>query len=407
MADLRHVRSIRVSLWGQPVGMIVPAPARDYYAFRFEKSFLRSGIEIAPLMMPLRKEPYAFAELPRNEYGGLPPAFADSLPDAFGNMMIDRWMQQQGYAKSEVTVLNRLAYVGKRAMGALCYEPERGPGGRPTALEMRRLAEEVRLVQNGELIGKDEPDALREIIRLGSSAGGAQAKAVVGWNRATGEFLLGDRNLPEGFEHWIVKFTPVEYPWRGEREYACYLKAKAAGLNVSESVLYELDGLKHFMTKRFDRDGLRRHHVQTLSAMAHFPMSVPLANRTYEQLLATVDELGLGYASLEETFRRVAFNVCIDECDDHTRNFSFLLKEGGAWELAPAYDLTGSSFPPDDPWSAHGGQHQLSVNGKFSKITDDDLLKVADRFAIGTAPRVLKEVKDAVRGEGGFLVSGF
>ncbi len=157
---------------------------------------------------------------------------------------------------------------------------------------------------------------------------------------------------------------------------------------------YELDGRRHFMTKRFDRDGDRRHHLQTLSAMAHFPMVVPMEHRTYEQLLMTIDELGMAYEVREEAFRRIAFNVAINECDDHTRNFSFLLREGGEWELAPAYDLTGSDFPSDDPRSAHGGSHQLSVNGKFTHITDDDLLAVADRFAIGTAPKVLKKVRE-------------
>ena len=210
-------------------------------------------------------------------------------------------------------------------MGALTYEPERGPGGRPTALDMRRLVEEARLLVNGELAKMDEPDALREIVRVGSSAGGAQAKAVIGWNRATGEFMLGDRNLPEGFEHWIIKFTPEAYPWRGERESAHYLKARAAGIVMSESVLYELDGRRHFMTRRFDRDGTARHHLQTLSAMAHFPMAVPLEHRTYEQLLITADELGLGYGAREEIFRRIAFNVYANECDDHTKNFTFLL----------------------------------------------------------------------------------
>ena len=161
-------------------------------------------------------------------------------------------------------------------------------------------------------------------------------------------------------------------------------------------MLYELDGVEHFMTKRFDRDGKAHHHVQTLSAMAHFPMSVPKEFRTYEQYLATVDALHLGYEAMEQAFRRIAFNVGVGECDDHTKNFSFMLRGGGEWALAPAYDLTGSSFPSEDPWSAHGGCHQLSVNGKQSKITDDDLLAVADRFAIGTAPRVLSEVKSAL-----------
>ena len=397
MAAFKPVRRILVSLWGRPVGTIIPAPERGYYAFKYDRRFLSAGIEIAPLMMPVRAEPYVFLDLPRNEYEGLPPVFADSLPDSFGGALIDRWMVQRGYLRDEITPLDRLAYIGSRAMGALTYEPERGPGGRPTALDMRRLVEEARLLVNGELAKMDEPDALREIVRVGSSAGGAQAKAVIGWNRATGEFMLGDRNLPEGFEHWIIKFTPEAYPWRGEREYAHYLKARAAGIVMSESVLYELDGRRHFMTRRFDRDGTARHHLQTLSAMAHFPMAVPLEHRTYEQLLVTADELGLGYGAREEIFRRIAFNVYANECDDHTKNFTFLLREGGSWDLAPAYDLTGSDFPSEDPWSAHGGRHQLSVNGKFTGITDDDLLEVADRFAIGTGPKVLGFVKETMK----------
>lgn len=397
MAAFKPVRRILVSLWGRPVGTIIPAPERGYYAFKYDRRFLSAGIEIAPLMMPVRAEPYEFLDLPRNEYEGLPPVFADSLPDSFGGALIDRWMVQRGYLRDEITPLDRLAYIGSRAMGALTYEPERGPGGRPTALDMRRLVEEARLLVNGELAKMDEPDALREIVRVGSSAGGAQAKAVIGWNRATGEFMLGDRNLPEGFEHWIIKFTPEAYPWRGEREYAHYLKARAAGIVMSESVLYELDGRRHFMTRRFDRDGTARHHLQTLSAMAHFPMAVPLEHRTYEQLLITADELGLGYGAREEIFRRIVFNVYANECDDHTKNFTFLLREGDSWDLAPAYDLTGSDFPSEDPWSAHGGRHQLSVNGKFTGITDDDLLEVADRFAIGTGPKVLEFVKETMK----------
>lgn len=397
MAAFKPVRRILVSLWGRPVGTIIPAPERGYYAFKYDRGFLSAGIEIAPLMMPVRAEPYVFLDLPRNEYEGLPPVFADSLPDSFGGALIDRWMVQRGYLRDEITPLDRLAYIGSRAMGALTYEPERGPGGRPTALDMRRLVEEARLLVNGELAKMDEPDALREIVRVGSSAGGAQAKAVIGWNRATGEFMLGDRNLPEGFEHWIIKFTPEAYPWRGEREYAHYLKARAAGVAMSESVLYELDGRRHFMTRRFDRDGTARHHLQTLSAMAHFPMAVPIEHRAYEQLLITADELGLGYGAREEIFRRIVFNVYANECDDHTKNFTFLLREGGSWDLAPAYDLTGSDFPSEDPWSAHGGRHQLSVNGKFTGITDDDLLEVADRFAIGTGPKVLGFVKETMK----------
>lgn len=397
MAEFRHVKRVMVSLWGQQVGTIVSSGLREEtYAFQYERKFLKSGIEISPLMMPLRREPYAFGDLPRGDYAGLPPAFADSLPDAFGRGLIDRWLEGRGYVRSEITALDRLSYIGRRAIGALTYEPDHGPGGRPAAFEMRKLVDAARQAANGELADLDGAEALRAIIRIGSSVGGAQAKALVGWNRSTDQFLFGDRDLPEGFEHWIIKFTPKEYPWRGKTEFETYRKAREAGINISECALYELDGLGHFMTKRFDRDGLRHHHVLTLSAMAHFPMAVPVEFRTYEQYLATVDALHLGYEAMEEAFRRIVFNVGIDECDDHTKNFAFMLKEGGEWELAPAYDLTGSKFPSDDPWSAHGGRHQLSVNGKQSNITDDDLLEVADRFAIGTGARVLKEVKSAL-----------
>ena len=397
MSEFKHVGRVMVSLWGQRVGIIVPIGSRgETYAFQYDRNFLKSGLEIAPLMMPLRREPYAFADLPRSEYEGLPPAFADSLPDAFGRGLVDRWLTEKGCVRSEITALDRLAYIGRRAVGALTYEPDRGPGGRPAAFEMRNLVEAARRAANGELADLDGADALRAIIRIGSSVGGEQAKALVGWNRETGQFLFGDRDLPEGFEHWIIKFTPREYPWRGPTEYAMYQRARDAGVDMCESTLYELDGLGHFMTKRFDRDGSRHFHVQTLSAMAHFPMSVPLEFRTYEQYLATVDALHLGYEALEQAFRRIVFNVAVDECDDHTKNFSFMMKEDGVWRLAPAYDLTGSRFPSDDPWSAHGGRHQLSVNGRQSKITDDDLLQVADRFALGTAPRVIREVKAAL-----------
>ena len=394
MTAFCHVARINVSLWGQRIGTIVEAPQRGTYAFRFEKKFLTSGIEISPLMMPLRAEPYAFPDLPRAAYEGLPPIFADSLPDTFGTGLIDHWLREHGLSRDEITPLDRLAYLGRRTMGALTYEPDRGPGGRPTAVDMRALIESARRVMNGELAGSRGDDALREIIRLGSSAGGAQAKAVVGWNRATNAFLLGDRDLPEDYEHWIVKFTPPDYPWRGEAEYRHYELARAVGITMSESCLYELDGLKHFMTKRFDRDGSERHHLATLSAMAHLPAETPAEYRRYEQLFVTADELGLDYEAKEEIFRRMAFNVQTGEFDDHTKNFSFLLKKGGAWELAPAYDLTGSDFPSEDPWSAQAGVHQLSVNGKRKDITDDDLLAVADRFGIGTAKRVLKEVKN-------------
>lgn len=393
MRDPSHARRVLVSIWGKPVGTIIATENPRVFAFRYEKGFLTSGLEIAPIAMPIRREPYAFPELPFEEYEGLPPVFADSLPDAFGRGLINRYLSERGFSPQDIGPLDRLAYVGCRGMGALCYEPDRGPSGRTASLEMRRLVESARHAANGTLSELDGADALREIIRLGSSAGGAQAKAVVGWNRRNGKFVFGDRSLPEGFEHWIIKITPKEYPSRGEKEYETYRKAKACGIDMSESRLFDLDGIRHFMTKRFDRVGNERLHVATLSAMAHFPMSAPREFRTYEQYLTTIERLDLGYEAKEQAFRRVAFNVWADECDDHTKNFSFLMEPNGRWRLAPAYDLTGGGFPSGDPWSAHGTTHQLSVNGKFSSIADDDLLAFADRFAIGTAPKVLETMK--------------
>ncbi len=407
MRIFKHVARINVSLWGERVGTIVEAPRRGVYAFRYEKKFLKSGIEISPLMMPLREEPYVFGDLPRAAYQGLPPIFADSLPDAFGMGLVDHWLQTHGLHRDEITPLDRLAYLGRRTIGALTYEPDHGPGGRPTAVDMRELVESARMVLNGDLARAQGEDALREIIRLGSSAGGAQAKAVVGWNRSANKFLLGDRELPDGYEHWIIKFTPPDYPWRGEAEYAHYQQAVAAGVEMSESCLYKLDGINHFMTKRFDREGSIRHHVATLSALAHLPAETPMEYRRYEQLFITASELGLGYETLEQIFRRMAFNVLTGEFDDHTKNFSFRLRNpllqkfdatnDSTWELVPAYDLTGSNFPSDDPWSAQAGVHQLSVNGKRQDITDSDLLSVADRFGIGTAHRVLDEMQNAMK----------
>ena len=252
---------------------------------------------------------------------------------------------------------------------------------------------------NGRLSSMDGVEALREILRIGVSAGGGKAKAVVGWNRETGQFVAGDRELPEGFEHWIIKFTPPEYPYRGECEYRVNRLAEKCGIEVGECRLYELDGLKHFMTKRFDRgpSGVR-HHLQTLGAIAHLPPEgSAMRCYSYDHLFMTIERLGLGYEAMEQMFARMVFNVYADESDDHTKNFSFLMKRDGKWTLAPAYDLNGGA-PPEaeaafDPWCGWHDQHAIAVNGKQSHITDDDLLAVGDRFAVGTARKVLEEIK--------------
>jgi len=396
------VQVLGVYLWGRRVGALAPS-GNGYYAFEYDPEFLRSGIEIAPILMPLRGGvgPYVFTDVNRSEFMGLPPVFADSLPDAFGNGLINEYMRRNGIPWEQITPLDRLAYVGSRGMGALTYEPERGPrASRPFAMDMRKLVEEARYAMNGQLAKLPESDAIRMILRVGTSAGGGKAKAVIGWNRTTGQFIAGDRDLPEGFEAWLIKFTPSEYPYRGPCEYAVYEKARAAGVEMCESVLYEVDGLKHFMTKRFDREGTARHHIQTLSAMRGLPLDAAGSRYSYDQLFMTAEDLQMDYEAREQLFRRMAFAVHVDESDDHAKNASFLLKEGGRWELSPAYDITGGA-PPEaeevgDSWCGWHDFHAMLINGKQSGITDDDLLTVADRFGIGTAKRVLAEVKEGL-----------
>jgi serine/threonine-protein kinase HipA len=360
-------------------------------------------------MMPLAAaaEPFVFTDLPEATYRRLPGLLADALPDDFGNALIDAWMAREGVGKSEITSLDRLAYMGKRGMGALEFKPALGPKASPpgTAIELSRLVESARRAVQGRIdTDADAQAALAQIIQVGTSAGGARAKAVVAWNQATGEIRAGQFDVQAGFEHWLIKLDGVGVDERlgvsqdyGRIEYAYHLMARAAGIAMSPCRLLEEHGRAHFMTRRFDREGNAKHHVQTLCGLAHLDYRQK-ATHDVSQLLLTIERLGLGYGAKEEAFRRMAFNVAAANCDDHPKNVSFLLREGGAWELAPAYDVT-HAYNPKGEWTY---QHLMSVNGKFAAITRVDLLTVADRFAIGTAPDVLQQVHEAVSGWAGF-----
>lgn len=394
------VKAVSVFLWGRRVGVIAGMPD-GRCAFEYDPDFRRAGPEISPIAMPLSKAVYSADEfeVPRRSLHGLPGVFADSLPDSFGNRLVRKWMESRGINVETVSPLDRLSYVGVRGMGALTYEPQARPDkAEPTVLDMRRLAQESHLALNARIDGLSADESLREIIRVGTSAGGAQAKAVVGWNSESDSFLAGDADLPEGFGHWILKFAPRGDPDLGEREFAVYKTALAAGIEMCESRLVDLEGRRHFMTKRFDRDGNRRLHVQTLCALQHLPPGSPRELCSYDVLFDTAEALGLRYEEKEELFRRMAFNVYNREMDDHTKNFSFLMMEDGRWRLAPAYDLTGCHFSAvdsqSDDWQ---NQHALSVNGKFSRINDDDILAVGEKYAIGTAPKILSVVRDVFR----------
>ena len=400
MLMFSHVKAIEVSIWGRHVGMIAPKTA-THYRFEYDDAFLHSGVEIAPFELPLGAGEFSFLDRPASAFYGLPAVFADSLPDSFGNSVIDAWMEQQNVMRSSVTALDRLAYVGSRAIGALEYAPQRGPRrDMKLALKMKGIVEQSRLILNHRVEHMSGPAALKEIFRVGTSAGGAQAKAVVGWNPATDQFCIPCENMPEGFEHWIVKITPDERPYLGVAEYRTYELARACSVDISDSRLYELDGVSHFMTRRFDRDGARRHHVQTFRAMRALPPDVSLEMNSYGQLFETIVALNLGYDALEQMFRRMAFNVYSDETDDHSKNFSFMLKEGEGWRLAPAYDLTGGVPPEaseDDVRRSWTNCHAMSINGKQSNITDDDLLEVAARYSIGSAESIVEEIKEVFK----------
>ena len=401
-ARYKHVDVIDVHLWGKRVGAVALDPTYGFYVFSYTPEFRATGIEPAPLQMPTGRGPiFLFTDLPVETYKRLPAMLSDALPDDFGNALINRYMADKGIAASEISALDRLAYMSNRAMGALQFKPTRGPKHKPTSIVMSELVNEARKAVAGSIGDEDHTHAaLRSIIEVGTSAGGARAKAVIAWNRETNEIKAGQLEAPEGFEYWLLKFdgmgrdselgASADY---GRIEYAYYLMAKAAGLDMMECRLLHENDRSHFMTRRFDRDsGGVRHHTQTLCAMAHLDYKKKGVN-SYGQLFLTIQELALPYEQKEEAFRRMVFNVMGRNCDDHTKNLSFRLRQGHPWELTPAYDITFAHNPKGE-WTS---QHLMSVNGKFKDFLEEDLLEVADRFAIGTARSVIFKVRDAIK----------
>jgi len=398
----KPVPAVEVRLWGKTVGAVALDPKLGYYAFEYDPRFLASGIELSPLAMPLARgrEPFVFTDLPEATYKRLPALLADALPDDFGNSLIDTWMASKGVSMADITALDRLAYMGKRGMGALEFRPARGPNAAShTAIKLSGLVESARRAVHGEIdTDHHSKAALAQIIQVGTSAGGARAKATIAWNPQTDEIRAGQFAIDDGFEHWLLKFDGMGKDHElgasqdyGRTEYAYYLMACEAGIHMFPSRLLEENGRAHFMTRRFDRDGNRKHHMQTLCAMAHLDYKQK-ASHDYNQLFLAIKQLNLGLPALEEAFRRMLFNVMAANCDDHSKNFSFLLREGQNWELAPAYDIT-HAYNPQGEWTY---QHLLGVNSKFTGITRADCLAVADRFGIGRAPKLISQVGEAI-----------
>lgn len=399
----KPVEQINVYLWDKFVGAVALDPKLGYYAFAYDKSFGRSGIEVAPCRMPLNdnEDVFIFTDLPEDTYKKLPAMLADSLPDDFGNALIDRYMAGKGISRDQISSLDRLAYMGNRAMGALEFKPAHGPKQtKSSAIEMHMLVKEARKAIKGSLEGDYQTNAaLRSIIEVGTSAGGARAKAVIAWNPTTNEMRSGQVNADDGFEHWLLKFDGMGADRElgvsehyGRIEYAYYLMATQAGITMSESRILEENGRAHFMTKRFDREGKStKHHTQTLCAMNHIDYKKKSTN-SYEQLFITLSELTLPHDAYVEAFRRMIFNIMGRNCDDHSKNVSFKLKEGSDWELSPAYDVTFAHNPKGE-WT---NQHLMSVNGKFKDISAGDIIAVADRFGVGEVRQLLTDVRDTI-----------
>jgi len=396
------VERIEAWLWGHFVGACALDPGLGFHVFAYDPDFAKTTIEPAPLQMPVTAgRTFVFPTLPVDTYRRLPAMLADALPDDFGNALIDRWLADRGVPREAITPLDRLAYMGKRAMGALEFRPTRGPAARkPTAIELGELVGVARQALAGTWHDDDSSAAaLRSILEVGTSAGGARAKAVVAWNPTTNELRSGQLDAPEGFEHWLLKFDGVGVDRElgtsmdhGRIEFAYHGMARAAGITMTDCRLLEENGRAHFMTRRFDREGpSTRHHVQTLCAMAHLDFRRRGTN-SYAQLFLTMKQLGLPREDVVEAFRRMTFAVMAKNCDDHTKNVSFVLRNGGRWRLAPAYDVTFAHNPRGE-WT---NQHLMSVNGRFRDFTADDLLAEADRFGIGEAKAILVQVREAV-----------
>jgi serine/threonine-protein kinase HipA len=401
-----------VRLWGSRIGAVSLEDGADIAAFAYDPAFIGSGVQVAPLMMLLGPGVFSFPDLPRRSFHGLPGMLADSLPDKYGNVLIDAWLATQGRTPESFNAVERLSYTGVRGMGALEFAPALGPrqrtAGKVDIDALVKVASEVlthRCDLQASFADSKKADGLREILRVGTSAGGARAKAVIAWNRQTNEVRSGQVPAGEGFGYWLLKFDGVagnrdkeltDPQGYGAVEYAYALMAAAAGITISECRLLEEGGRRHFMTRRFDRlDDGDKLHTQSLAAIGHFDFNNQHAN-SYEQALFTMRRLGLPMKALEEQVRRMLFNVVGRNHDDHVKNIAFLMDRSGAWSLSPAFDITWS-YNPAGEWTA---KHQMSINGKGDDFMLEDFEACARTVSISRrrVRAMLEEVREAVSG---------
>lgn len=401
-----------IRLWGRDIGAVTWLVAEGYGVFQYTPEFAVSAREVSPLVMPLTEAPYAFPELPRPAFKGLPGLLADSLPDKYGNALIDAWLARQDRPAASFNPVERLCYIGERGMGALEFHPtHRQTARRSRRLEIAALVDlanavlSMRTEMHGALGGEDDHATLEEILRVGTSAGGARAKAVLAWNPDTGEFRSGQVSADEGFGYWLMKFDGVsnnrdkelaDPQGFGLIEYAFFLLARDAGIDMSDCRLHHEGGRSHFMTRRFDRTPMgRKVHMQSLAALRHYDFNAAGAY-SYEQAIETIRLLGLDAVDLEQQFRRAVLNLFIRNQDDHVKNIAFLMDRSGAWRLSPAFDLA-YAWNPSGEWT---GSHQMSLNGKRDDFDLEDLIAFGAhcgfkrRKALGLIGEIAARVRD-------------
>lgn len=401
-----------IKIWGELAGAVRWDESKQLGFFEYEPGFIQKGWDLSPIKMPISQGSriYNFPEQRKGRenqgdtFKGLPGLLSDSLPDNYGNKLINIWLTKQGRSEESMNPVEKLCFIGKRGMGALEFEPAQFKSGtRSFSLELDSLIEVAKKMLNKresflENLNNDEEKAMMEILKLGTSAGGARPKAVIAYNPRTEEVRSGQGNVPKGMEHWLLKLDGVsgiqfgETSGWGRVEYAYYLMAKACEINITTCKLLEENGRAHFMTKRFDRDGNVRNHIQSLCGIQHYDFN-DMYGYSYEQVFQTMRLLRLSYPEAEQMFRRMVFNVIATNYDDHTKNFSFILRKGDKWKLAPAYDLC-FSFDPANYWVS---QQTLSVNGKRRGITREDILAIAKENSIKRGDEIIEQINSVVK----------
>lgn len=401
-----------VKIWGELVGAVAWDTTMGVATFEYDPKFKQLEWDLAPLKMPISesRRQFTFPELRKdknqmhNTFKGLPGLLADALPDRYGNQLINLWLAQQGRPQDSMNPIEMLCFIGTRGMGALEFEPAMLKESKRTfSIEIDSLVTTAKKMLDQKeafttQLNKDDEQAVQEILKIGTSAGGARPKALIAWNEKSGIVKSGQTKAPNGYEHWLIKLDGVSDAQLGSSsdygrvEMAYYNMAIACGIDMMPSRLLEENGRAHFMTKRFDRHGGEgKHHVQTFCALKHFDYNL-VKSFSYEQLFQCMRELKLTYADAEQMFRRMVFNVIGRNCDDHTKNFSFLLKREGKWSLAPAYDLC-HAYRPESEWVS---QHALSINGKRKDFTKGDLLVVGESIRCKKASDIIEEINDTI-----------